>query len=355
MENTRATVSGKTSPERSQATKDTTSSPCSKPSRKLPTPKFMCLNLNKRHVGQDLRGNPLVMWLEMGGASLGEQLMLNTGEYPNVVVESTLSQILQENVPTKYYLSSTACRGILNRAIKRGKKLPDMLEEALIECVVGSEVNFGPKDVTDAIEILRKMREEIGTEAAKEWISGTFVLVQQEKVLQPELCESKENTGRVKGELRELVTSNCKKNDRAGRMRRLLQNYEFGNTSLRWGSVEQYAYEFDLLMQKLSCEKAQNALAMYCMRKACESKETMHEALSTIQERQIDKRYELITAESENGTEENAGVKCLNPWDSQTIRQYDASGIYPALSANSGGGQKRDGVVYPDIARTLTA
>ena len=51
----------------------------------------------------------------------------------------------------------------------------------------------------------------------------------------------------------------------------------------------------------------------------------------------------------------SGGVKCLNPWDSQTIRQYDASGIYPALSANSGGGQKREGIVYPDIARTLTA
>ena len=76
MENTRATVSGKTYPERSQAIKDTTSSPYSKPSRKLPTPKFMCLNLNKRHVGQDLRGNPLVMWMEMGGALLGEQLMM---------------------------------------------------------------------------------------------------------------------------------------------------------------------------------------------------------------------------------------------------------------------------------------
>jgi hypothetical protein len=84
-------------------------------------------------MGQDLRGNPLVSWVETGGASLGEQLMLNTGEYPNDVVESTLSQILQENVPTKYYLSVRACQGILNRAKRRGKQLPQMLEEALME------------------------------------------------------------------------------------------------------------------------------------------------------------------------------------------------------------------------------
>lgn len=45
----------------------------------------------------------------------------------------------------------------------------------------------------------------------------------------------------------------------------------------------------------------------------------------------------------------------MNPWDSQTIRQYDASGIYPALTSNGTGGQNRQGIVYPEIARTLTA
>ena len=46
---------------------------------------------------------------------------------------------------------------------------------------------------------------------------------------------------------------------------------------------------------------------------------------------------------------------CLNPWDSQTIRQYDARGVFPALVSNATGGQNRQGVVYPTIARTLTA
>ena len=31
-------------------------------------------------------------------------------------------------------------------------------------------------------------------------------------------------------------------------------------------------------------------------------------------------------------------VKCLNPWDSQTIRQYDANGVAPNINANTGGG-----------------
>ena len=53
-----------------------------------------------------------------------ELSMLNTGESPKDAVESTLSQILEVNVPEKYYLSPTACEGILRRAERRGKELP---------------------------------------------------------------------------------------------------------------------------------------------------------------------------------------------------------------------------------------
>jgi hypothetical protein len=61
----------------------------------------------------------------------GESWMLDGGEYPKDVVESTLSQILQDNVPEKYFLSAKACRGILRRAATRGKALPPMLKKAL--------------------------------------------------------------------------------------------------------------------------------------------------------------------------------------------------------------------------------
>lgn len=46
-------------------------------------------------------------------------------------------------------------------------------------------------------------------------------------------------------------------------------------------------------------------------------------------------------------------VNCLNPWDSQAIRQYDANGIYPALSSNASGGQNRQGVVYAMEGNTV--
>ena len=61
----------------------------------------------------------------------GDCLMLNTGESPNEERESQLSEILQGGVPEKYYLSEKACEGILRRANKRGKELPEVLEKAL--------------------------------------------------------------------------------------------------------------------------------------------------------------------------------------------------------------------------------
>ena len=68
----------------------------------------------------------------MGGLSLGELMMLNTGESPNAAVESRLSQILEDNPQEKYYLSAKACRGILRRAERRGKDLPETLKAVLL-------------------------------------------------------------------------------------------------------------------------------------------------------------------------------------------------------------------------------
>ena len=39
-------------------------------------------------------------------------------------------------------------------------------------------------------------------------------------------------------------------------------------------------------------------------------------------------------------------MECLNPWDTQSIRQYAIDGVFPALGANSGGGQNRADVCY---------
>lgn len=58
--------------------------------------------------------------------------MLNISEWPNDAAVCSLSQILETGpIPQKYYLSGQAARGILRRAEKRGKELPQMLLRAL--------------------------------------------------------------------------------------------------------------------------------------------------------------------------------------------------------------------------------
>ena len=94
-------------------------------SLKLKNHTFMLLNL------QPGAGNMLGPCWEYDPAWLGPPGTLNTSECPKDVEESSLSQILLDSVPSKYYLSEKSCRGILKRADKRGKRLPEKLELAL--------------------------------------------------------------------------------------------------------------------------------------------------------------------------------------------------------------------------------
>ena len=70
--------------------------------------------------------------LRSGIAWPGGFLTLNTSESPSGAVASSLSDILETgDVPQRYFLSQRACAGILRRAEKRGRKLPERLERAL--------------------------------------------------------------------------------------------------------------------------------------------------------------------------------------------------------------------------------
>ena len=76
-----------------------------------------------------VQGVSTMKWVN--GALLGEYTMRSFGESPREENESRLSQILQDSAQQKYYLSARACAGILNRAQKRGKELPEILQQAL--------------------------------------------------------------------------------------------------------------------------------------------------------------------------------------------------------------------------------
>lgn len=117
---------GKMSPELSQVPRAKISGRSSKKLSELRTAPVMFLDLTEG-VG-NLLGLP---YWEMNSAWLGVSSMLNTGESPSDVVESSLSQILQDSPHPKYYLSKTACLGILRRAKAREKELPPQLKTAL--------------------------------------------------------------------------------------------------------------------------------------------------------------------------------------------------------------------------------
>ena len=90
---------------------------------------------NHRWMLLDLRpgaGNMLGPCWEYDPVWLGSPGTLNTSECPSAVKESSLSRILQATAPYRYYLTRIACLGILRRAEERGKALPPLLEQALM-------------------------------------------------------------------------------------------------------------------------------------------------------------------------------------------------------------------------------
>lgn len=80
-------------------------------------------------------------WGNSGMGSPTEFLTLNTPElmdtrsqYPKDGGVCSLSDILEVgNVPQRYFLTPKACAGILRRAEKRGKQLPEQLANALFQ------------------------------------------------------------------------------------------------------------------------------------------------------------------------------------------------------------------------------
>lgn len=129
MECIQLSLSGKMFPELSAQTAEKISEPCWK---NLPT------RHNQTFQFLDLRGGDGArpeQSAETDGLWLGDSLTLNIGECPREENVSLLSQILEVNVPQKYYLSARACQGILTRASRRGKALPDLLKTALLDMI----------------------------------------------------------------------------------------------------------------------------------------------------------------------------------------------------------------------------
>ena len=126
MDYIQTTLFGKTYPEHLAAVGGEISPPSSKNSASCATlaPELQCPT--------KANGERLITFVMESGQSPTEYSMRSFGECPSVAVESRLSWILEETPHPKYYLSKTACLGILRRAEARGKELPQQLKEALM-------------------------------------------------------------------------------------------------------------------------------------------------------------------------------------------------------------------------------
>ena len=80
---------------------------------------------------QGANGRVQVLCVPTGVKSHGEYWTPNISESPNAAEECFLRQVVETDVSPKYYLSSRAKAGILNRAEKRRKKLPPLLKAVL--------------------------------------------------------------------------------------------------------------------------------------------------------------------------------------------------------------------------------
>ena len=139
------TLCGKTSPALSVQTEAKTSAPSSRRSAPSVKKEYQFLDLRTGY------GNLLGAYWETVTVLPGGHSTLNTSESLKDAVESSLSEVLETNVPEKYSLSPKACHGILRRAEKRGKQLPSMLQEALEEVVrsSGAEIEDDDEDEAD--------------------------------------------------------------------------------------------------------------------------------------------------------------------------------------------------------------
>lgn len=132
MECIQLSLFGRMSPELSVLTAEKISAPCWK---NLPAWNNQTLQFLDLRGGGDSVGNEPGQSSETDGVWLGDSWTVNISEWPSVESVSLLSSTLEVNAPERYYLSARACQGILTRASRRGKKLPDLLQTALLEMI----------------------------------------------------------------------------------------------------------------------------------------------------------------------------------------------------------------------------
>ena len=276
---------------------------------------LMCLCLNMES-GQSPESSTMT-WED--GALLGEYMTHNIGESPNAVVESRLSAILEECPHQKYYLSSKATLGILRRAQKRGKSLPEPLFKALLaQSGLSEGTTYGETEITNSGKILRVLWEEIGEEIFIKWVQRTYVLVSKKTLLLSSLCR-KSSDGSNDGYTCpncETEQGTCPHKDTSCSLWYLWESWVHRGTSQRQEPDEQLIRELNSFMQKLSCSPTPETFFVCCLREACKGSSSMSEALASIEEEFTERLGYRVHVDDKTATE------CIEESD----RIWDARG-----------------------------
>lgn len=312
----RDTWCGKTSPEPLAATKDETSQLCSKKSSKLSSRKPPVLKCLKR---AGLPGEGITMKWEDDGAWRGELTTRNTGECPNAVVVSRLSQILEETPRTKYCLTAKACQGILRRADRRGKDLPKRLKAVLIRQSQG----VSPQEQTEALA---------PTEAPTSYAvrirggcdgGGKGALVQTEK--SGTLGTGNDQTIFTPTPINLMVATRCKSLGRG--------------TGFGVGEPGDPA-------NTISAAHSHGVFATVI---PINDKATRWQGGGESRNHDGSGNGLGIGKEGDPSPTLTAGdrhgVMCMTPWDAQSQRVYDGNGVSPTLSSRENSGLNREAVL----------
>lgn len=297
---------GRTLSEHSAATEDETSTPCWKKLRVSQNQDFLYLDCRKSGNGQ--RQEPLTV---MGGLSLGELTTLRTGEKPSetavqemlsvwgphsVAEESRLSQILEVNPLPKYNLTAKACLGILRRAERRGKDLPERLKQVLLmQSVSGGGCDGGGKGAL------------VQTEK-----SGTLGTGNDQTIFTPTPINL-------------MVATRCKALGRG--------------TGFGVGEPGDPANTIS----------AAHSHGVFATAIPINDKATRWQGGGESRNHDGSGNGLGIGKEGDPSPTLTAGdrhgVMCMNPWDAQSARVYDQDGAWHSLNANENGGMARDSVL----------
>ena len=208
-------------------------------------------------------------------------------------------------------MSSTACIGILRRARKRGKHLPYILEQALVEQAIGERKKYGEKKISHTIETLRILWSEIGAESFKEWVRRISLLVQQEKILLCAVCkqDERQENGTETHEQSENKQTESKENCSFCTVCGLWKSGLYGSTSQGQEPSEQLKRELDSIVQEMSlCATPKESLVL-CLRRASEGIPSMFEALSDVSE--IQEEWQGTSRDSSDSIGKSSERECI--------------------------------------------